>query len=73
MRFQKYIKERSYGEERGKTTKNHGHDHDYFIDRMSGNGTTSDDKGHYHKIRAMVVLPVDNYKDDHKHELRTGK
>lgn len=50
------INQTSYGEEKGKTTKDSGHDHEYFLDRISGDGSTSKDKGHQHKIKAMVVL-----------------
>jgi hypothetical protein len=56
----------SYGEERGKTTKDNGHDHDYFIKRITGDGGTSKDAGHTHKIKAMVVKPAKN----HTHDLK---
>jgi len=72
MKFKKYIKEASglvnYGEEKGKTTKDKGHNHDYFIKHMSGDGGTSKNKGHFHKIKAMVVIPA---LDGHGHELKT--
>jgi len=70
MKFKDYIKEISlvnYGEEKGKTTKDKGHDHEYFINHMSGDGSTSKDKGHMHKIKAMVVLPANG----HDHQLKT--
>ena len=75
MNFKKYIGESvtsdsSYGEDRGKTTKDKGHSHDYFIKRVSGDGGTSKDAGHLHKIKAMVVLPAKNFKNDHIHELK---
>jgi hypothetical protein len=73
MKFKDYIKEMNLNmtnlEERGKTTKDNGHDHDYFIRRGSGDGMTSRNKGHLHKIKAMVVLPAP---DGHGHELKTG-
>ena len=70
-KIDKYIDEAtisSYGEERGKTTKVNGHNHDYFIKRISGDGTTSSNMGHFHKIKAMVVLPANN----HIHDLLGG-
>lgn len=69
-KFKEYIKERrgSQGEEKGKTTKDKGHSHDYFIERLTGDGGTSHNKGHLHKIKAMVVIPAP---DGHGHELKT--
>ena len=64
MRFEKYIIEAittSHGEERGKTTKVKGHDHDYFFDRMTGDGGTGKDAGHLHKIKAMVIKKADGH------------
>lgn len=64
MRLYQYLNEKgmsSHGKEQGKTTKDKGHDHDYFFDRMSGDGGTSKDKGHMHKIKAMVVLPANGH------------
>jgi hypothetical protein len=64
MKFKKYMKEVvqiSYGEERGETTKVKGHSHDYFFDRISGDGGTSYDSGHLHKIKAMVILSAKNH------------
>jgi len=56
----------SYGEERGNTTKDNGHIHDYFIDRMTGNGGTGMANGHLHKIKAMVVVSASG----HTHRLK---
>jgi len=72
MKFKKYLGEEvgSHGEERGKTTKDKGHSHDYFIERITGDGGTSKDVGHLHKIKAMVVLPAKNFKNDHIHNLK---
>ena len=61
----------SYGEERGKTNKVRGHYHDYFFDRMSGDGGTGVAKGqvsnmHMHKIKAMAVM----ISDGHDHDLK---
>ena len=71
MKFKKYIVESvtmgdSYGEDRGKTTKDKGHSHDYFLDRITGDGGTSKDKGHLHKVKAMIVKPANG----HSHDLK---
>lgn len=69
MRFKNYVKEMTlvrYGEEKGKTTKDKGHSHDYFFDRMSGDGGTSYDSGHLHKIKTMVILSAKN----HTHKMK---
>ena len=75
MKFKDYVREGHsvQYEERGKTTKVNGHAHDYFINRMSGDGGTGKAMGHVHKIKAMVVQPPVNYKDKHVHDLLEGK
>ncbi len=69
MRLKQYLLEYkgSYGEVRGKTTKDKGHTHDYWLERVTGDGTTSSDNGHLHQIRGMVVQPAKG----HIHELKT--
>ena len=69
MKFRDYINEEfvNYSqEERGRTTKNKGHSHEYFFKRMSGDGSTSKDAGHMHKIKAMVVQKTDGHDHDMK-------
>jgi hypothetical protein len=71
MKFKDYLNEREgqfeTGSKRGMTTKNKGHVHDYFIERMTGDGGTGIAKdGHSHKINAMVVLKVNG----HDHNLK---
>lgn len=57
----------SHGEHRGVTSKDKGHSHDYFLERMTGDGSTSKIKGHIHEIKAMVVIEANG----HGHELKT--
>ena len=61
--IEKYLNEydTSYGDDRGKTTKDKGHSHDFFVDRITGDGTTSHDSGHFHKIKAMVVQSANRH------------
>ena len=76
MKLKKYLEERhspSRREERGETTKTKGHKHDYDIQRLTGDGGTSYDAGHLHKIKAMVVQPAEDFKDKHIHELGEPK
>lgn len=71
MKFKDYIDETVASahapEHRGRTTKDHGHSHEYFIKRASGNGYTGSDNGHDHKIKRMVIQKADG----HKHEMKT--
>ena len=76
MKLRKYLSKRhspSRREEKGETTKTKGHKHDYYIQRLTGDGSTSNDDGHSHKIKAMVVQPDKDYKDNHIHELGEPK
>ena len=75
MRFQDFLDERQKTryEDKGVTTKDHGHKHDFYINRMTGDGATSKDSGHSHKIRKMIVLPAENFKNDHIHQLDVVK
>ncbi len=68
MRFKDYIIERGPRMDRGKTTKDAGHDHDYAVDHVTGDGATGKDAGHSHKIRKFKVKPAG--KDDHIHKLK---
>jgi hypothetical protein len=71
MKFKDYLRDglmkRGPRMDRGKTTKDHGHDHDYAVDHITGDGATSKDAGHNHKIRKFKVQPA---KDGHIHKLK---
>jgi len=76
MKLKKYLEERhspSRREEHGETTKTKGHKHDYYIQRITGDGSTSHDSGHLHKIKSMVVQPAKDFKYNHIHELEDPK
>jgi hypothetical protein len=66
MKFKDYITEafREDPEDRGKTTKVHGHSHEYWLNHVSGDGSTSKDQGHTHKIKKMVVQPSNGHIHD---------
>jgi hypothetical protein len=75
MKFEDYVSEGhtiKY-EDRGTTTKNKGHKHDWSLNRMTGDGATSYDASHMHKIKAMVILPAKDFKNNHIHDLGQGK
>ena len=75
MKFADYIGEtviKEPMEHRGKTSKDNGHYHDYFIKHVSGNGRTGKAIGktkekHTHPVKKMMVMMAAG----HKHDIQT--
>ena len=75
MKFRDYIYEtivKEPREHRGKTTKDHGHYHDYFIKHVSCTGRTGKAEGktkeaHTHPVKKMIVQMAAG----HKHDIQT--
>jgi hypothetical protein len=64
MRFKNFLKE---SKDVGVTSFDEGHKHEFAVDRWTGHGATSKDKGHFHPIRKFIVLPAG--KNGHIHTL----